>query len=316
MVAALFSLALLAGPPVTLAQGPAAPGVVFGKPFWNQWKDGKAELAAYDLTIPRYGQIRKGVAVTIVIPETFSNALRVKADRGKHPAFDTYPVLKLNLIEDFPTGIYDYNLMTSVFTTMAGVPGRPAGSATKISFSAQEWCGHAWTQFLFDAAGVRYTGHSYFDGEADDAVTLDYPGDGIAEDALLLWARGWAAPLVPPGDKREVSLLTSARLSRFGHTKPKWERAVLAHSAKAREVVVPAGTFQTDLFTVAVKSGRRWSFYVEQGGMRRVVKWESGEGEVGELVSSERHKYWEMNGRRFVPALEGLGLSARPPRTP
>ena len=78
-------LAMTAGAPLAVAQEGDSPAVTFGKPFWNQWGDGRAELAAYDLTIPRYGEVRKGLAVSIVIPETFSSALRVKADRGKHP---------------------------------------------------------------------------------------------------------------------------------------------------------------------------------------------------------------------------------------
>src|SRR5260221_12341644 len=84
----------------------AKPLVVDGE-FWKTWGDGQAELAGYDLAYPRYGQLRNGVAVTIFVSETFSNQLRVKADEGKHPVSDQYPVMKLNLIQDFQTGIYD-----------------------------------------------------------------------------------------------------------------------------------------------------------------------------------------------------------------
>ena len=79
----------------------------------------------YDLVFPRYGQPRHGVAVTIFVTETFSNTLRVKADPGKHPSSDRFPVMKLNLVEDFQTGIYDYNLMTSTFVALAPVNERP-----------------------------------------------------------------------------------------------------------------------------------------------------------------------------------------------
>ncbi|MDP3893159.1 Ig-like domain-containing protein [Nocardioides sp.] len=50
----------------------------------------------------------------------------MKADRGKHPAQDEFPVLKINLIEDFPTGVYDYNLMTTAFTEVRDVDGSDA----------------------------------------------------------------------------------------------------------------------------------------------------------------------------------------------
>src|SRR6185503_7282151 len=87
--------------------------LIFGNAFWKRWGDGRGELAGYDLTFPRYGSLRKGVAITIFVTETFSHSLRVKSDPGRHPASDEYPVMKLNLVQDFGTGIYDYNLMTS-----------------------------------------------------------------------------------------------------------------------------------------------------------------------------------------------------------
>jgi len=106
-------------------------GVVVNAEFWKTWGDGQAELAGYDLTYPRYGQLRKGVAVTIFVSETFSNQLRVKADEGKHPASDRFPVMKLNLVQDFQTGIYDYNNMTSVFTALAAVEQTAASHSSR-----------------------------------------------------------------------------------------------------------------------------------------------------------------------------------------
>jgi hypothetical protein len=311
----LFLIARAAAAAPAGAADATAP-VTFGKPFWKQWSDGRAELASYDLTIPRYGQRRKGLAVTIVIPETFLNTRRVKADRGKHPPSDEFPVLKLNLVQDFPTGVYDYNVMTSVFTTMARVNGRPVGSPSKISFSAQEWCGHVWRQLLFDADIIRQVAHSYFDGEADQAGRVEYPEGGVSEDALLLWARGWAAPRVMPGAKVEVPLLDSVRLARMRHEPIAWREATLTHSAKTVEVNVPAGAFETDVLSAAVQGGRKWNFYVEQGGLRRLVKWETSDGEKAELIALERLKYWEMTANSFAAGLAGLGLTPRPERTP
>ncbi len=302
--------------PAGAAPPDAAWPVTFGKPFWKHWSDGRAELASYDLIIPRYGQSRKGVAVTIVIPETFSNKWRVKADRGKHPPSDEFPVLKLNLVQDFPTGIYDYNLMTSVFTTMARVNGRPAGSPTKISFSAQEWCGHVWRQLLFDADGVRHVSHSYFDGEADQRGRVEYPEGGVSEDALLLWARGWAGPRVMPGAKVVVPMFDSLRLARMRNEPAGWRKATLSHSTKSTVVTVPAGTFEADVLKADVEGGRKWTFYVEQGGPRRLVKWKTSDGEEAQLVALERLKYWEMTANTFAAGLEGLGLTPRADRTP
>src|SRR5690348_13231592 len=97
---------------VTFSSNAPVQPPAFDAAFWKQWGDGRAELSGYDLTFPRYGQLRRGVAVTVFVTETFSNSLRVKADPGKHPPADEFPVMKLNLVEDYQTGIYDYNDMT------------------------------------------------------------------------------------------------------------------------------------------------------------------------------------------------------------
>ena len=48
----------------------------FGSQFWKLWGDGNAELAGYDLTYSRYGQLRSGTAVSIFVTEDFSDSLR------------------------------------------------------------------------------------------------------------------------------------------------------------------------------------------------------------------------------------------------
>jgi hypothetical protein len=120
-----------------------------GQDFWAHWGDGKAELNGYRLTEPRYGANRKGSVVLVFVTEDFSDSLRVKADPGKHPATDVYPVLKLNLVRDFQTGIYNYNAMTSAFARVA--PGWPVA---KVSFSSQEWCGQVWHQIAARGAEI------------------------------------------------------------------------------------------------------------------------------------------------------------------
>ena len=112
----------------------------FDQVFWKTWADGQAEIASYDLVYMRYGHPRKGVAVSIFVTESFSNAARVKADPGKHPDADVFPVMKLNLVEDFQTGVYDYNEQTSSFVGLAPIAGRSSGTLAKVSFSSQEWC--------------------------------------------------------------------------------------------------------------------------------------------------------------------------------
>jgi hypothetical protein len=283
--------------------------------FWKHWGDGQAELAGYDLVFPRYGELRRGTAVSIFVTETFSNSLRVKADPGKHPASDQFPVMKLNLVEDFPTGVYDYNEMLSSFIALAPVNNRPAGFPTKISFSSQEWCGHAWEQLLFDEKVVRATAHSYFDGEADQQKQLDYPAGGIAEDALLLWARGFAGPALAPGQNRTVPMLTSLQTVRHQHIPAQWRSTVLARAANHQKISVPAGTFEADVWSAQVENGAKKTFYVEVALPHRILRWETSTGERADLLASGRMKYWQMNGKGGEEALRRLGLSKRPSKT-
>jgi hypothetical protein len=291
------------------------PGPPYDQRFWATWGDGQAELCGYDLRYPRYGKLRRGSAVAIFVTEMFSNSLRVKADPGKHPAADQFPALKLNLVCDFQTGVYDYNEMTSAFVALGPVNGRPAGQLTKVSFSSQEWCGHAYAQMLFDRDAVRATLHSYFDGEADRDWRLGNPAGGTGEDALLLWARGMAWPLLAPGERRGVELLGSLQASRHAHSGPAWSKAVLERAKGARKLETPAGTFVVETLTARVEGGAAWTFSVEQAAPHRVVAWAASTGEQATLLGSARMKYWELQAEGAEQSLQRLGLAPRPPRT-
>lgn len=291
---------------------------VFDDAFWTHWGDGRAEVSSYDLTFPRYGAARAGVAVAIFVTETFSEEARVKADPGVHAKSDEFPVMKLNLVQDFPTGLYDYGLMTSVFTGLAPVAGRPAGAPAKIAFSAQEWCGTVYHQLLPDARRARSTGHSYFDGEADRAETIDLPAGAVFEDALFHWARGFSGPRLAPGESVTAPMVRSLELVRLRHVPLVRDPVTLARSAAVSRVEVPAGSFEVETYTAAAGGDlpRRWTFLVEAAAPHRIVRWEASDGRRADLVAGERLRYWEMNGPSFVADLQRLGLSPRPPRTP
>lgn len=296
----------------------AATPEAFGEEFWKTWGDGQAELCGYELLFTRYGQERRGTAVTVFTTETFSKESRVKADQGKHDAKDVFPVMKLNVIQDFQTGIYDYNLMTSVFLAIGEGGGVPAGTPTKISFSAQEWCGQVYEQSLFDAKEIRVTSHSYFDGEADREAKLERKDGGVAEETLLLWARGFAAPYLTPGELKQVPFLFSAQTSRLQHLPSTWTLATLSRGAKTQVVVVPGGSFECERYGAEIQGPggeHLWTIYVESAAPHRIVRWDAPQGVRGELLAGERMKYWEMNSNLFHDAVKKLGLEPRPPHT-
>ena len=301
--------------------------------FWGHWGDGKAEMAGYSLEYPRYGKVRSGTAVTIFVNEEFADSVRVKNESSARDPSEIYPVMKLNWIQDFPTGIYDYSLMTSAFATLAPHGGLPTGALTKVSFSSQEWCGHVYSQLLFSKGKAELASHSYFDGEADQNATLERPDGGLPEDAVLLWARGFAGPTLERGESIEIPVLRSLEKSRLLHIGLGWQTARGSRSAQPREITVPAGTFTVDTYTLAIPAGKAaksyplgkgavdvgastWTIEVESAFPHRVIRWGRDDGLRAEMLGVERLPYWSMNGPGYEAALEKLGLVARPPRTP
>jgi hypothetical protein len=316
---ALRASALLAGTLVTSAfVGPAhgASANPFDDSFWATWGDGRAEVSSYDLEFRRYGEVRHGSAVAIYVTETFSEEARVKADPGVHASTDEFPVMKLNLVQDFPTGIYDYNVMTSAFVALTSRWNRPIGSPAKVSFSSQEWCGHVYHQLVPHANGVEDELHSYFDGEADRTTRHEYPVAGQFEDALFLWARGFATPFLDPGETRDVKLLRSLETSRLRHVDVAWEDATLSRGATPSEVIVPAGTFTVETLQARIGDRTTWTFLVEAAPPRRIVQWSDTDGRLARLVAGERLKYREMTASALVSELPRIGLKSRPARTP
>lgn len=284
-----------------------------------RWRDGKAELAGYSLRYPRYGELRRGTAVMITVTEPFDPASRVKPEKASS---DHFQAIKLNLIQDFATGIYDYNMMTSAFVATDPVLGRAAGSTTKVSFSSQEWCGHVYAQLLFDADAVRLTSHSYFEAEADESRKLVYPRQGLSEDTLPLWARGLAGPALVPGQSIRVPLLGSLVRTRLKHVPLSWDSVTLTRHAGTQRLAVPAGSFEVERLTAetagegAGGTARVWTFLVEKAHPRRVVSWLRDDGLTAELLGAKRLAYWQLQKEGHDKHLKDLGLTPRSPAMP
>ena len=282
--------------------------------FWEVWGDGFAEVSTYELVMPRYGEPRDGESIMIFVSETFSDSQRVKADPGRHPKADEFPVMKLNWQKNFQTGIYDYSEMLSSFLGIGAIGGRPPGTLTKLTFSRQEWCGQMFAQALFDPTRIRVSGSSYFDGDADLSQTLALQPEGISEDGLAFWARGMAAPFLKPGESRDVPFLTSLRSARDAHQPLAWSRINLTRNATLQKLETPVGEFEVETFSAQLANGKGFVFFVEKDSPYRIIRWQFTSGEAAELIASERVKYWELNRPGGEVALRSLGLEPRAPR--
>lgn len=279
--------------------------------FWSHWGDGKAELAGYRAVQPRYGAKRDATQVLVWVTEDFSDSLRVKADPGKHPKSDVYPVLKLNDIRHFQTGIYDYRVMTSVFARVA-----PDWPIAKLSFSSQEWCGQVWHQVAPRGGRLRGVFHSYFDGEADGKDDIPIPADAVYEDALPILLRGWGKAYLEPGESRIVPYLQSLLHARLSHTPLAWGRATIRRAAQTRTESVPAGKFAVVEWTVAVEGGATTTFLFEADKPYRLVRRHGDAGEDAVLLGSTRLPYWQLNAPGGERYLKELGLPVPATRTP
>jgi hypothetical protein len=130
------------------------------------------------------------------------------------------PVLKLNSIRKFNTGIYPYSVMVSVF---APIDTSNFSLPLKISFSSQEWCGHVYQQLNLKEQRYRLTQHSYFEAEADQMFTL---AQGIPEDAI--WTGIRIAPQnLPQGEFQLIPGTFYARM-RHQRLKPQLVHAALS----------------------------------------------------------------------------------------
>jgi hypothetical protein len=127
--------------------------------FNDYWYQGKAEINRFELSQARYGELRKGDAIMAFVTEDFLIDKLVKKE--SNTSEKAAPILKLNYITKFNTGIYDYSMMSSIFTPINGT------EPMKITNSSQEWCGHTWLQ-IDNTEGKHFiTGSSYFEKEAN-----------------------------------------------------------------------------------------------------------------------------------------------------
>jgi hypothetical protein len=266
------------------------------------WYSGLAELTSYELEQARYGELRKGTAVTIFVTEPFSKSKHVKLDDYRAAGDDKISVLKMNLTKNFLTGIYPYSIMLSTFTPMDG------SRMLKSTMSSQEWCGHTFFQTNKLQSGYQWTGRSYFESEGDQTDTID---NEWTEDEL--WTQIRLNPEGLPIGK--ITLLPSTVYLRLRH------QPVEAVAATALLDIAKVSDYsQSPHYKYTVDYlDRSLSIYFEQSLPYSILGWEethmSGFGNPTHLttrakrIATIREKYWEKNRNADSLLREALGLS-------
>lgn len=151
----------------------------------DYWYQSKAEINTYTLEQARYGELRPGTVSMIFVSEDFLTDEQVKDDNYTNP--NSTPVIKTNLIRRFVTGIYDYSLMTSVFTPTK-TDEQP--HTLKVTTSMQDWCGQTFTQLNYAGGGEwNQQLRSYFEREGD--VNASLPADFLEDEVFNRIRSGW-----------------------------------------------------------------------------------------------------------------------------
>jgi len=182
---------------------PTQPGQI--EQFWFSG----AELNRYDLNQSRYGEDHPGHAEFIFVTEPFDLQQQVKSDTG---GAGTKPVLKLNALRTFNTGLYSYRTMLSTFTPIDDLA---APHALKETLSVQDWCGQVFTQINRRDGNWNIQSFSYFQSDGDQAFSVDAQDAWLEEELFTVVRLNPAA--LPTGAFRAMP---SQLAFRFAHQQP------------------------------------------------------------------------------------------------
>ena len=269
----------------------------------SYWYQGLGELNVYDMEQNRYQGIHPGEALLVFVSEDFLTDKQVKNDRYQNP--NTTPILKTNAIIRFTTGIYDYSLMTSVFTP---VKTAEFSHTLKVTNTGQDWCGQVYSQLNLKDNTYQYLLHSYFEAEADQtgevAVTL-------LEDEIFNRIRmGWQH--LPTGS---LTVVPSANFLRLRHQTIKAFPATLSLSAyegtdfKGTDLKVYTVSFPDLQRRVEIVFQAQPPYYIEGW----VDTYPSAfDGQLRSTKARRKttvlEKYWEENANSSVNAAKRAAL--------
>ena len=261
--------------------------------FKDYWYSGKAEITSYQLIQERYGELREGTTVNIFVSEDFLPDAQVKANNSSE---NNLSVLKLNQMKNFNTGIYPYSIMTSTFSPISNT-----GHALKVSNSVQEWCGQVYMQ-LNNRSDFEIESHSYFEGEADQNLTL--PKTWLENE---LWNLIRINPEeLPTGD---VMVIPSFEYLRLRHKKIKQHNAFA--SLKQGDSITIYTLNYPDL-------QRQLMLFFHSSFPYEIEKWEevnaADQNDTIRLKTTAlklkrmRTDYWNKNQNEFAYLRDSLGL--------
>jgi hypothetical protein len=261
--------------------------------FNAYWYAGKAEVNSYDYFIDRYDQPRKGYAVLVFVTEDFSKSKHVKLDDPAKAGDDRVPVLKINALQKFNTGIYDYSMMSSIFTP---VDLNKNPRSLKMTTTVQDWCGHIFTQIDEKKDKYHVSQYSYFEMEGDKVSDTE---GGLLEDEILTRLRINPAN-IPMGEVKLIPNLTYTRL-RHKPIEPMSAKIEIKDIANKQRSLV-----------VKYTAGRRLEIDYEAAFPYKIMRIGEYDGDkkMSEAIlkKSIMSDYWTKNGNQDGGLRTDLGI--------
>jgi hypothetical protein len=256
---------------------------------------GQAEIATYQLKKARYEVMHPGEAILIFVTEPFLIDEQVKADQPTDE--NSIKVLKMNRIDRFTTGIYDYSQFTSVFTPLQKFKAK---YPMKITMGSQDWCGQTFTQ-INNNEGFDYEHKSYFESEGDTSLHFDYV---FTEDNMMNLAR-LSHDLLPVD---EFTVFPSLAYLRTSHVEMKNYKAIGSMDS------TETGFFYVYEIPELKRSVR---FFISSENQNRITRWEETyptvfdgvlRTSIYELKGVELLPYWKLNKKEDSRLRKSLNL--------
>lgn len=247
--------------------------------FSAYWYQGKAEVSSYALTQARYGQAHDGKAVLIFVTEDLDTKTQVKLDPCAARSAKPVKVMKLNTLREFVTGLYDYRMMSSVFTPVR-ITDEP--HSLKVVTSTQDWCGQTFLQANWKGNRYDLNGFSYFENEGDTQGRLKA---AWLEDEV--WTRIRIDPSSLP--QKEIEITPGFVQARLEHRAPAVEKAYGALMDKD----------SSRIYTLRYSSiARELEIEFEKAFPHRILRWretDNGQSTSAVLINTLVTAYWMQN---------------------
>ena len=275
--------------------------------FREYWYSQGAEISRFKLKQSRYGEIHEGDAVLVFVTEKLNPTIQVKADQ---PGRENIPVLKLNAVRKFFTGIYPYSIMTSTF---APIDTDQYPLPLKITSSTQEWCGQVYTQMNLRDGEYQIRRHSYFEEEGDQIFKLE---NHVPEDAI--WTMIRIAPHKLP--RGEFIMIPGTVYARLMHRPFTPQRALAAMEPVGGKSLEGQALVR---YTISFPEEQRsMGIIFEKDFPYRIQMWEDSHRGLRGMDSktlttsaSRTHTimnaYWQHHGNKHRAELKKLGLGPR-----